>query len=318
MTDHTARWRDQRVAVTGATGFLGTAFLQRLLAEGADVIALGRKPVSGCRHTPLHLTETDLGMSDLIPEVDCLVHCAGEWRNPRLMDAVNHAGTRRFAEAAAGRVGHWVQVSTVSVYGHRPGGLIREDSAIQPDGTYGRSKLAGEEAVAGIAARAGMRLSVLRPGNLFGDGMQSASLSGLVQMVARGWYFPIGPAGAVANFVHVDDVVEGLTRVFGRAHGTPDTYIVSDDAPLDAVVAQIAAYFGRTPHTLRLPESPLRLLATLLGWLPHFPLTAGRLDALTNRTRYSSERLARETGYAPVTGLQAGLARFLQARFPGV
>ena len=74
------------------------------------------------------------------------------------------------------------------------------------------------------------------------------------------------------------------------------TYIVSEAMTVEEFVGIICQALDRKPVTFRLPESALRRLTDLLGFLPRLPLTASRIDALTNRTAYSAERIRKDLG----------------------
>jgi hypothetical protein len=60
---------------------------------------------------------------------------------------------------------------------------------------------------------------------------------------------------------------------------------------------------------MRVPESPLRLLAGLAGRLVRHPLTHERIDALTRRVRYPSDRL-KELGFAPQADVPHQMVEF--------
>jgi hypothetical protein len=72
-------------------------------------------------------------------------------------------------------------------------------------------------------------------------------------------------------------------------------------------VCVIAAALGARPPTLRVPESPIRWVARVLGPLPGWPLDERRVAALVNRAIFPATRIERELGYAPVITLEAGL-----------
>ncbi|MET0414721.1 MAG: NAD(P)-dependent oxidoreductase, partial [Actinoplanes sp.] len=156
-----------RIAVTGASGFCGTAVARLAASSGADVLCLGRRLGPLGRHLPWDAThETpDLAGADVV------LHLAAAVGDPRAtksaetaFQAVNVDGTRRLLDAAAGRPVVWV--SSASVY--RPGpydGPVREDHPTDQQRTaYGRTKAAGER----LALAAGA--VVLRPRAVYGDG----------------------------------------------------------------------------------------------------------------------------------------------------
>jgi nucleoside-diphosphate-sugar epimerase len=279
-------------AVTGGTGFVGRALVARLRRDAAvrEVRVLSRR--GGFDLTrPLPPQALD--------GVDVLFHCAGETRDEAAMRALHVEGTRRLVEAARGRVARWVQLSSVGVYGRRlREGALDESAPPAPEGEYEVTKAESDRLLGG----AGLEHAILRPSIVFGPGMPNPSLYQLVAAVDRGRFAYIGPAGAVATYVCVEDVADALA-LLGSAPGAAGVYNLSDDRPLESFVAAIAGALGRAARFPRLPEP----LARLLARIPGLPLTPGRVDALTRRVRYPSARMRDELGFRFGVSIEAGL-----------
>lgn len=306
------------VAITGASGFIGAALARRHLERGDAVRILVRNPQAPvCRLPGVRAFVGDLAQApalapDFLSNADVLYHCAAETRDERRMPAVNCEGTRRLAGLAAGRVGRWVQVSSAAVYGAVRSGTITEDSPLQPDSPYGRTK-AESEAIPGAApGGGGYQLVVLRPSNVFGAGMPGRALYKLFDAVRRGRFCFVGQPRAMMNYVPVEDVVAALVLCGTDAAAAGRTFNVSDQLPIEAFVGIIADAVGARRAMPRLPEPPLRLAASLIGWLPGVPLTHRHLDALTCRARYATDRLRNDLDYRPAAGLAAGLVALAQ------
>ena len=297
-------------AVTGGTGFIGRALVERLLRGGSftevRVLTRGRQVAAGARAVQGDLTTDRL--EALVDGASVVFHCAGELRNERGMRALHVEGTRRLLDAARGRVARWVQLSSVGAYGRAVReGVIEEDSPLAPEGEYEVTKVEADA----LLARAGLPWVTLRPSIVFGPGMTNRSLRQWAGAIERGWFAAIGGPGAIANYVYVDDVADALLAC-ARAPAAAGVYVLSDDRPLESFVAAMAAALGRPAPARRLPEAPLRLAARAFGWLPGFPLTESRLDALTRRVSYPSRRIRDQLGYRFATSIEAGLQRFAQ------
>jgi len=297
-------------AVTGGSGFIGRALVERLLRAGTfeevRVLTRGGRVAEGARRV-----QADLTRDPLEPFVDgagVVFHCAGELRNEGAMRALHVEGTRRLLGAARGRAARWVQLSSVGAYGRVVReGVIEEGSPLAPEGEYEATKVEADA----LVAQAGLPWVTLRPSIVFGPGMTNRSLHQWAGAIERGWFASIGGPGAIANYVYVDDVAEAL-HACATAPGAAGVYILSDDRPLEEFVAAMAAALGRPAPVRRLPEAPLRLVARTLGRLPGFPLTESRLDALTRRVSYPSRRIRGELGFRCATSIEAGLRRFVR------
>src|SRR5258708_31932345 len=147
------------MAVRGATGFVGRVVVRQHIQRGDSIRVLVRDPYATARRFPsVHVFTGDLASAETISEdfvanADVLYHCAAEGQDEARMEAINIGGTRALARLAAGRIGRWVQGSSVSVYGAVRAGTITEDNPIDPDSLYGSAKSAsGGGVLAGGAA----------------------------------------------------------------------------------------------------------------------------------------------------------------------
>ena len=156
------------VGITGASGFVGSALMRRHIDAGDVVRCLSRrsKTISqaGVQVIEGDLERPDNALAQFSDGLDVLYHCADEVRDVRRMQAVNVEGVRALLRAAAGRIGRWVQLSSVGVYGSRRSGLISEDTPVAPRGIYEQTK-ADAEALVMEPGRLGdiAAYSVLRP-----------------------------------------------------------------------------------------------------------------------------------------------------------
>lgn len=305
-----------KVAITGGSGFIGSALAAHHCARGDRVRVLSRA-VAPADLGPVDWHRGDIAdpgtdLSRFVADADLLYHCAAEIRDQRRMRAVNVEGTRNLIAAAGGRVGRWIQLSSVSVYGHAPGGTITENSPLQPRGAYGDSKARADELVLEAFEQGSTQGDVIRPSNVFGPGMKSRSVSGMARAVRGGYFFHIGAPGARMNYIPVTSLVEVLVHCGTRSGRGSQVFIASDGMTVEDMSAHIARILGvRTPR-LRLPEPLLRAVAAGLDWIPGFPLHRERIDALTNRTRYSSDLLRTETGIDLHGTMRVGLDAFIR------
>jgi nucleoside-diphosphate-sugar epimerase len=308
-----------KVGITGASGFIGSALAARHVCRGDTVRCLTRDArrigISG-----VQIVEGDLGRPDaelvrFADGLDVLYHCAAEMTDETQMHRVNVAGTRALVDAAAGRMGRWVQLSSAGVYGRHRDGVVSEDTPANPQGTYEVTK-AEADALVVHAGRSGVVASfvLVRPAIVFGEAMRNTSLSQLVRAIERGIFFFIGNRGASANYVHVANVVDALVLCGSspRAHGR--TYNVSDWCTVEDFVGAIADALGRPRPRLRLPEGPVRRTVRVLQRIRPLPLTESRIDALVTRARYPIDRIQRELSFTLEISIATGLARLVSAR----
>nr|WKF58543.1 N-acetyl-alpha-D-glucosaminyl-diphospho-ditrans,octacis-undecaprenol 4-epimerase [Paraburkholderia busanensis] len=302
------------VSLTGASGFIGRRLVEQLLNAGASVTILTRGDAPAGLAGRVRVVRGDLCRSEddlapLLTDCDTLFHCAGELYRPELMEALHVGGTRRLLAAAqrnAARRGtplHWVQLSSVGAYGPpgRPNEtrVVEEDYPLAPVGPYEVTKTRSDELVTDAGATGFLTYTIVRPTNVFGESMTNTSLRGLLSMIRKRLFFYIGESGAMANYVHVDDVVAALLACGTQAAASNRVFNVANDCSLEELAISCAQALGVASPWLRLPEGLARLAARCGSVLPRFPLTQERVNALVGRTTYSSQRIRDELGVQP-------------------
>ncbi|XVV10609.1 NAD-dependent epimerase/dehydratase family protein [Actinoplanes sp. CA-131856] len=275
-----------RVAVTGASGFCGSAVARLAAANGHAVSCYGRKPGPVGRHHPWDATRDvpDFSGADVVLHLAAAV---GDSRRGEFHE-VNVEGTRRLLAAAGDRPVVWV--SSASVY--RPGpydGPVTEDHPTDGQRTaYGRTKAAGER----LALEAGK--VVLRPRAVYGDG-DPHLLPRLRRTVRGGRAWLPGP-----------DVPLSLTAVGNLAGAClaalrwpPGAYNIADDVVYrrDAAVEAVLGVPVR-----HVPVGAARAVAAVSSMRREPVLTAYSIDQVTDGLVLDIGR-ARARGYAPITRL---------------
>jgi nucleoside-diphosphate-sugar epimerase len=307
------------VAITGGTGFIGTRLVRRLVAGGDMVRVLSRRPLSAPGlPDSLAVYQGDLtgegsDLAHFLDGVDILYHCAGEISDPNRMQALHLAGTRKLAEAAADKIGHWVQLSSVGAYGPQFNTVVTEETPPNPVGVYEETKTAADELVRSFAQDAAFTCTILRPAIVFGPDMKNRSLFQLMAMLDKGRFFFIGKPGAAANYIQVENVVEALVLCGRRPVKNGEIYNLSEHWRFEEFILLISQLLGKPSPTLRLPENLVRLGVKVLGRIPGFPLTASRIDAMVSRTVYATEKIENELGYKPVVSMAEGLGELVEA-----
>lgn len=304
-----------RVAVTGASGFLGRAVLARLMAEGKDCVALSRtcRPASHCQGSPVRFypdhEEPDERWAECLQDIDVLVHLAarahqGEHADAATMaafDSVNVGLTTRLARGASmAGVRHMVFMSSIKVCGERSpmdnaGQLVAfsRDCTPTPEGPYGLSKLRAEQILGEICRAAGMCLTVFRPPLIYGIGMRG-NLLALMRAIRIGLPLPLASIRNRRSLVHRESVVEAISLALTRQRSGINTYTLADlDLSTPELVRLMARGMGKSPRLWPCPGGLLRGIGTLLG-------RASLVDRLTECLLVDSAHVRQELGWNAV------------------
>lgn len=302
------------LALTGATGFIGSTLLSHLTAAGWHVRALyrprpGRIPpvLPGVEWLAGDIGD-DNALNALVAKTHAVIHGAGAVRGVSRadFDRVNEDGARRVAMAAARQT-------------DKPRFLLLSSLAARsPElSHYAGSKWRGECAVKNAADN--LRWTVLRPPAVFGPG--DRELLPLFRSIANG-FAPI-PSGTGRRFslIYVDDLAAAVLRWLAVDSIHLETFELHDgrvggydwDSLLDIAVRVIRG--GAPVRRIPLPIMLLRLVAhanlasaQLLGYAPM--LTPGKIMEITHPDWVcDNSKLTCAIGWTPAIGLEQGLAR---------
>ncbi len=302
-----------KLALTGATGFIGMRLVSHLTAAGWQVRALyrprkGRVPprLPGVEWFAGSL-EDDEALNALVTGTDAVIHCAGAVRGASRVDfdKVNEAGALRVALAAA-RQPHMPRFLLISSLAAREPKLSH----------YAASKWRGECAVKTVSDN--LRWTVLRPPAVFGPG--DRELLPLFQSMAKG-FAPL-PAGAKGRFsmIYVDDLAAAVVHWLAADAGYGQI-LELDDGRVNGydwdTVLDIGGRVLREGGTVRRVPIPVTLLkiaaftnlaaAQMLGYAPM--LTPGKIREITHPDWLcDNHEITQVTGWQPAFDLERGLA----------
>ena len=297
-------------AITGGTGFVGEALADRLVHKGHEVKVLTRNPSyerEGITSFVGDLVHESSELNSFVQDVDVLFHCCGELNDTTKMRSLHVDGTKKLILAATGNVGRWVQLSSVGVYGRCRSGLITEEFLESPMGEYEQTKAMSDH----LVESSEIPSTILRPSIVFGHRMPNQSLLQLIRAISSKRFFYIGKHHAILNYVHIDDVVHALMLCGADERAIGNTYISSQSVYLQQLV-QTTLDCQQLQQTFRRISEPLaRIFASLLGWTKNFPLTTGRVDALTGRCIYDSSKIQGELKFEFGRSLEEQLQSFV-------
>src|SRR5215213_8624228 len=199
--------------VTGGSGFIGGALIERLSREGWNVRALARSERAAERVRELGAEPVMGDLDDLhVQGSEIAFHAAAkveDFGDPADFERVNVQGTRNVVAACkAGGVRRLVHVGTeAALMAGQPLVNVDESAPLRPDSPalYSSSKARAEEIVRG----ADLETVVVRPRFVWGRG-DTTLLPALTEMVRSGRFRWIGGGRQLTATTHIDNTVEGL------------------------------------------------------------------------------------------------------------
>jgi nucleoside-diphosphate-sugar epimerase len=327
-----------KTLVTGSTGGVGSAFVERLLAKGYEVRALARK-TSDISH--LKTTEAEIVFGDIteydtlrpiVKGIDIVFHCAAKvtpgWGTWAEYEATTVKGTENMLRASTeAGVKRFLQVSSMAVYGvacRKEGFPANEDTPCDAVKTqyYDYSKLMAEQACWEYNKQGKIPVSVIRIGSAYGLRDRLLSEKNYINTLAPLVVFPgsKNPRYAIVNSCDIAELAI-LAATSDKAVGQVYNVAGPEAVTLRDFTKAMARAQGGPKIMVNMPIS----LAYFFGGLMEAFSKLMRSRSMPFLTRYHIEQLDEdglldgskaktELGWAPQITLEEGMRLYIQWR----
>lgn len=318
-------WRDKKVLVTGAGGFIGSHLVERLVGLGAEVRAFVRynsrndqgliellppevKDAIEVVMGDLRDAET---MRDLARNIDIVFHLAAliaipySYLHPREVVETNIMGTLNMLNAARDyRVKKIIHTSTSEVYGTAQYVPIDEKHPLQGQSPYSASKI-GADMLAGSFYRSyNMPIAIIRPFNTYGPRQSArAVIPTIISQALTKEQILLGSLYPTRDYTYVDDVVEAFIKVAESSSSIGEVINIGSNFEISIgdIAAKVLSMVGKNkqivtdPRRMRPEQSEVERLwcdnskaRKLLGWEPKLNFDEG----LSRTIKWISDHLS--------------------------
>lgn len=308
------------ILVTGSTGFVGTALIERLIKDQFFVSATVRNASTNKCNSDVNLIDighltSSLDWSHALRGVNTIVHLAarahilndkskdplGDYRYINVDCSLNLA-----RQAARAGVKRFIYMSSIKVNGEftilgRP--FTAQDTPMSQD-FYGISKYEAELGLRAIASELGMELVIIRPPLVYGPGVKANFLS-MMNWLRQGITLPFG--GVTKNrrsFVFIDNLVSLIITCINHPAAANQKFLVSDDEDLSTteLLERMALALGRPSKLITVPTALITLGAKLVGRADIAQRLCGSLQVDIKKTKDL-------LGWSPPVSVNEGLRK---------
>ena len=333
------------ILVTGATGFIGSKVVERLIDYGFRNLRCFARPssdISKIIEIAAHQgagVQIDVIKGNLFSQDDCInatkdvaviyhlaIGSSGKSFPNAFMNAV--IPTRNLLEATLqhNSLKHFVNISSFAVYSNRnkpKWNLLDESCPIEehPENrgdAYAFAKLKQDQIVIEYGKKYGIKGVFIRPGAVYGPA--DDSITGRVGIDTFGIFMHLGGANKIP-FTYVDNCAEAIVLA-GLVRGIDGEVfnIVDDDLPSSRQFLSLYKKNARQFTTIYIPKFLSYLLCFL--WEKYSILSEGQLPPVFSRsewhaywkkTRYSNEKLKNRLGWKMRVSTEEGLNRYFKS-----
>jgi len=308
----------KKIAITGAAGFIGSTLSDYILSRGDSVVAIDN---FNAQYDPLvkktnirlalnstHYTlyEEDIRNSSRMTEIlklekpDTIIHIAGStgmktsMSNAEMYFSNNVGGTHAILEAArAAAIGHFIFISTGSVYGENSLPASEEQPFPPPCNPYVATKILGEKFVKAYAELFDIDFTILRLYTVYGPRQRpEMAITKFTRLIDAEQQIPIyGNGSALRDYLYIDNCIEGLVQAIDCRFKFEIINIGEQrNVSLSDVIQLLSRYLNKPAHVdyIAVP------------------------DGIPEITLADISKAKRLLGYQPKITFEDGLARFVQ------
>lgn len=268
------------VLITGGTGFVGMAVLEKLLCHSMsnsyNIRTLGRQPVKIEGVDSFHgVIDGSAHYQSALENVDVVIHiaaiahnkvkkgsdCSNPYKNVNTMGTINLAH-----QAAEAGVKRFIFISSINVNGGQTKKIVfKHDDKPEPSDECAQSKYEAELGLSILSKETGMEIVIIRPPLVYGANAPG-NFGKLAQAVISERWLPLGEINNSRSFVAIDNLVDLIMTCIVHPKAANQIFLVSDDVDISTteLLHKMAFAFGKKVRLIPIPMKWIRFIAGLL------------------------------------------------------
>ena len=314
--------------VTGATGFVGSHLVDRLLKEEFEVYCLKRK-TSNTRWLEgknVSYVNGDLYSNDVlektIKNMDYVFHVAGVLKSKKKegYKKGNNLATKNLIEIThkvKPDLKKFVHISSLAVCGPTPGEKSIDENYIpKPITNYGRTKFEAEQEV--LKYRDRMPVIIIRPPAVFGP--RDTEILVYFQTFSKGLNSVIGLKEKYLSLIYIEDLIDGIMLAAEKSNNSGEVYFISSDKAYNwNDIGNITSkLLGKKAIKIKVPHSVVFGVGYIAQFFSTFSKNAATLnvekckDITRERWVCSNQKAKDELGFIEKHTLEESFAKTIE------
>ena len=317
---------NMKIAITGATGFLGSHLTNRLLDDGHEVSILARSEdkAASLKDRASKVIIADItdkeAIKKLVQDADIVFHLVSNFRTasgpPESYHSINVEGTKNILSASkdAG-VKRFIHCSTIGVHGSCKETPTSETSPFNPGDLYQETKLEAEQLSQDeIKKNGAMEITIIRPCSMYGPG--DMRMLKMFKMLSKRTFLMLGPCKENFHAIYIDDIVNGFLLAMNSKEAAGQTFIIGGEnyLPLKDYIHTVATAVGAPMPWLKFPYWMFYFLAVICEGICvplriEPPLHRRRVRFYKNNRAFSIDKAQKILGFKAKVSLEEGMKR---------
>lgn len=316
----------EKYLITGASGFIGGAILNKLTGDGIPCVGIGRRIIQRNNYVQCNLLDSN-GLRLALQGVTSVIHCAGyahafKSKSSEVYERTwltNYDGTKNLIEIAVEmKINKFINFSSVKAMSDPGCSCVDEGWELNPISEYGKSKLAAEKLLFEVCKKNSIDIVNLRLSMVYGFGGRG-NLERMSELIRKRIFPPIPETNNFRSLVHVHDVLDAVMHVANDDRAFGETYIISGRESVSGrgLYDEIRKIYGYKKLSFEIPEPLLRCASTIFQIIENktglnMPFNNEILSRLFDSAWYSTKKIEDTLGWYPKVDLEFGLREMLR------
>jgi nucleoside-diphosphate-sugar epimerase len=303
--------KNQKILITGASGFVGRHVLTACIEKGYEIIAPSRQPINSDEKLVKNPTISNLLDICVLPQFDksivTIVHIAGlaHRHDVPLRDyiTINSDHSLEIAKKAIELgVKRFIFFSSIGVNGNITSEPFTESDQPAPKEDYAKSKWDAEQKLIALSKQSGLELIIIRPPLIYGPSAPG-NFSKLLKLANSGFPSPLGKIDNKRSFISVFNLSDFVIACIKAEDIIQETFLVSDNQDI-STKDLLTLLYKQTGKKNRLVKVSYRLLHNCLKLVGKSVL----LEKLCCNLQVDNQYAMRKLGWSPPYSVEVSLS----------